>query len=303
MHLCKSPLTVPGVAFAVDCGHCRSCRLKKKSEWIMRLSHEADYWRSVGKPDILFVLLTYDREHLPEDRGLSVRDLQLFNKRLRKSLPKGVRYKYFAAGEYGRNGTLRPHYHILFFGLDMSYRDKIYKAWSKCLDDDRTFGCRLVTSAEAYGYAAGYASKKLCAGYCRSFRNIHKKKPEFHVSSLGLGRYFVDCNPHLSETGVYRHQGRERLLPRYYRKLLGVTYDVIKPWLERRRRELHEQIIKIYRLPVSKAYEIGKISADAVRIPAAIMSSMRAQRDMYLATLEDAYMRRGRKHNLPVFCC
>lgn len=60
-----------------------------------------------------FVTLTYDREHLPPNTGLQVRDFQLFCKRLRKR----NRFRFFHCGEYGPK-ELRPHYHAILFGID-----------------------------------------------------------------------------------------------------------------------------------------------------------------------------------------
>lgn len=60
-----------------------------------------------------FITLTYRDECLPPNGSLSLRDLQLFFKRLRKKLSGGVRF--LACGEYG-DTLYRPHYHALLFG-------------------------------------------------------------------------------------------------------------------------------------------------------------------------------------------
>ena len=66
-----------------------------------------------------FITLTYDDDHLPADKSLVPRHLQLFMKRLRKALNKPIRF--FACGEYG-DLNQRPHYHAIIFGH--SFPDK-----------------------------------------------------------------------------------------------------------------------------------------------------------------------------------
>ena len=129
----------------VPCGHCMGCRLDYARVWADRMVLELrdnDY-------KAIFVTLTYNNQSLPrawhvgyntlpgdsdqsylyEDEGwvaaaagapatLSVRDTQLWLKRLRKSFPDR-RIRYFLAGEYGPK-THRPHYHAIIFGLTLS---------------------------------------------------------------------------------------------------------------------------------------------------------------------------------------
>ena len=54
-----------------------------------------------------FVTLTYDEDHLPLDRSVSRREVQLFMKRLRKAISP-LRVRFFACGEYGERFG-RPH--------------------------------------------------------------------------------------------------------------------------------------------------------------------------------------------------
>ena len=101
----------------LGCGKCLACRIQKRKEWSMRLWHELAY-----HDKSVFLTLTYDNNHMPDNESLRLRDLQLFFKRLRKSLNKSNSnpIKYFACGEYGTS-TLRPHYHAIVYGP--SYRD------------------------------------------------------------------------------------------------------------------------------------------------------------------------------------
>jgi len=68
--------------------------------------------------DSCMVTLTYDDDHLPDHGSLSLEDMTLFLKRLRKR----SRFRYFYCGEYGEERK-RPHYHALLFGID--FPDKV----------------------------------------------------------------------------------------------------------------------------------------------------------------------------------
>lgn len=101
---------------SVPCGKCMVCLSAKRSEWILRLEQEFKY--SSGA---MFITLTFDRRHYPSDGSLSKRDVQLYLKRLRKSVSSRSttydRIRYFAVGEYGGK-TGRAHYHILLFNCN-----------------------------------------------------------------------------------------------------------------------------------------------------------------------------------------
>lgn len=98
----------PDDPLSLPCGQCIGCRLKYSAQWAARCFHE-----STMHEDNCFLTLTFDDEHLPE--SISVRDCQLFVKRLRKfASPEKLRYAY--CGEYGEL-FLRPHYHVLVLVL------------------------------------------------------------------------------------------------------------------------------------------------------------------------------------------
>lgn len=82
------PITIP-------CGKCIGCRLAHSRAWAVRCVHE-----STLHEHNCFLTLTFDDDHLPSDHSVHVRDVQLFLKRLRKSLGD-VKVRFFACGEYG----------------------------------------------------------------------------------------------------------------------------------------------------------------------------------------------------------
>ena len=102
----------------LPCGKCPACLANIRQEWCFRLNSEF-LACSFG----LFVTLTYDDEHLPQDLSVNKRDVQLFLKRLRKDLGNRS-FRYFITAEYGDH-TLRPHYHGLFF-FSFPFVSKIY---------------------------------------------------------------------------------------------------------------------------------------------------------------------------------
>lgn len=94
----------------LPCGQCIGCRMRRASDWELRVMHEAALW-----PRNCFVTLTYGRGELPPLGSLDHRDFQLFMKRLRVTRSGTVRF--YMCGEYGpTNG--RPHYHACLFNVD-----------------------------------------------------------------------------------------------------------------------------------------------------------------------------------------
>lgn len=104
----------------VPCGKCNFCLMSRRADWTFRISQEAKLHSYSD-----FLTFTYDDEHLPLDRSLQKRDVQLMFKSLRKAIyPSKVRY--YVVGEYGTE-TSRPHYHCILFGLDPDF--DLQKVW------------------------------------------------------------------------------------------------------------------------------------------------------------------------------
>lgn len=74
-----------------------------------------------------FITLTYDNDHLPPGATLEYSHVQKFVRATRKRLGP---FRYFVAGEYGEN-LLRPHYHMLAFGLDLPDRERANSMYSR----------------------------------------------------------------------------------------------------------------------------------------------------------------------------
>lgn len=223
-------------AFSVPCGQCMACRLSRAQDWSTRLAHEA------SRHDFnAFLTLTFADDHLPSDWSVRVRDVQLFMKRLRKSLgDKPVRF--FACGEYG-DRYLRPHYHLVLFGHDFPdktpwrrsssgfvlYRSAhLEKLWPYGLSEIGS-----VTTQSA-GYVARYVTKKQTGpAAADTYFRVHPTtgfpwsvRPEFVCMSTrpGIGSdWYQEFNADCFPSDFVIVDGQKKPIPRYYAKKLEAS--------------------------------------------------------------------------------
>jgi len=202
----------------VPCGQCRACKKKKRQEWAMRMQHELN-----SHEDSCFVTLTYEGEQY-DFGSLKKRDLQLYLKRLRKNIGER-KIRYFACGEYGEKNTLRPHYHLIIFGLSLRPEDK------NLVKDSWGLGQVDIGIAEpaSIRYVAQYINKKFVGELEEEIYKQTNRETPFKLASMGLGRDFCDKNAeqinqqlHLTSNGV------KTSIPRYYIKRLGIENVAIE---------------------------------------------------------------------------
>ena len=195
----------------VPCGTCEGCRFDKAREWADRCTVEASKHKHNW-----FVTLTYDNDNLPADNLPDKVVLINFIKRVRRKFGKGI--KFFASGEKGsRSG--RAHYHIIFFGLDLSDAIKIEEHgeeslyYSKALDVLWPFGGTVLGSVtpRSAAYVARYTDKK--AGDSVGFVHMSRRP--------GLANeYYIDNFERILTNGSYPvGQGRVASPPRYFDRL------------------------------------------------------------------------------------
>lgn len=158
------------------CGVCHPCLLKRKRLWTTRLMLE------LHKHEVSsFVTLTYDKEHLPCDLSVNVRDVQLFLKRLRSLIIPRI-LRYYAVGEYGEISK-RPHYHLALFGSVSA--DECRKCWP--------YGFVHVGSLtkQSAGYVVSYIVKYMTK---KTDVRLQGRQPEFAIMSRkpGLGAGAVE---------------------------------------------------------------------------------------------------------------
>lgn len=238
---CIKPIKL-STGVVVPCGHCMSCRVNYTLAWKLRLLYELSNWDKA-----LFLTLTYDDLHLPEDLSIHKKELSAFFKRLRSNLDydgKG-KIKFYACGEYGEKGGLvrngihagkvikRPHYHAIVFGLS-PYSDEdqqyIIDAWQHRCEDwqfDRSRGIKRAIQrvcAEDISYVTGYVQKKLSGDLGKE--EYGEKERPFALMSKGLGLEFALQNAdRLRRNGFTYLNGHKIVLPRYYRDKLNITPD------------------------------------------------------------------------------
>lgn len=247
----NSKNSLSGTPIKIPCGRCTGCKLEKARQWAVRCNHEAQMW-----PENCFITLTFDREHLPVDYSVHPRHMQLFMKKLRKSLhPKLIRF--YLGAEYG-DENLRPHYHVLLFNHD--FHDKIFYETTPRGDTLYTskilstlWGQGLATlgalTFHSAGYTARYSTKKITGPkasdfYLREHPDHHficRVRPEFSLMSRGgrdgehggigsawLAKYKSDVYP--SDSVV--SNGRLARPPRFYDQQL--TEEELRPIALRR---------------------------------------------------------------------
>jgi hypothetical protein len=236
---CTSPITLKRSndlcnELVVPCGKCLACRIAYRRMWSTRLYHEVGY-----HDDSSFVTLTYSDSHLPVNCSLRLTDLQLFFKRLRVNIKRhpdprlrNTRIKYYACGEYG-DLTLRPHYHMILFGLGFrdGHRELIQQSWPLCdwsVDSIRNESIKPVTP-ESINYVCGYIDKKLSGQDLELVYTSSGRENVFKICSQGLGeRYAIEHRNYIESQGCCSIRGRKSTIPRYYVNKLGLDRDAIK---------------------------------------------------------------------------
>ena len=193
--------------------------------------HEARYHEQTCA-----LTLTYAPKHLPKGAELEPHDIDLFLKRLRNATDGEIKYMY--CGEYGPNGTHRPHYHMLLFGRDfpdkeqVGYSEKGFPIWeSKELKKLWPLGRHTIQPLEfdTAAYVAKYTQKMNIGGKIRK-DTAKGRRPEFNRQSNQLGLAFFnefwrDMYP--SDECCVKRNGRITTMkpPRYYDK----KYEELDP--------------------------------------------------------------------------
>lgn len=200
----NSKNSLSGTPILVPCSKCIGCKLEKARQWAVRCNNEAQL-----HPENCFLTLTFAREHLPIDYSINPRHMQLFFKKLRKSIyPKKVRF--FLGAEYG-DLNYRPHYHVILFNHD--FNDKIFYErtprgdilyTSRNLSKLWPYGLATLGAVtfESAGYTARYSTKKITGPkasdfYLREHPDHHficRVRPEFGLMSRrpGIGKGWID---------------------------------------------------------------------------------------------------------------
>lgn len=215
------------------CGGCLACTTSRANVWALRALVESSLHESV-----IFATLTYRDESLPRPGGgawpegsrlsrrprqgtLREEDVDRFLERARHRFGP---FRYLLVGEYGPNGSRRPHYHALFFGLklhdvsDVVRKQRVFQR-SHELETVWGFGevLFLPSTFERVLYATQYAASKLQGKHLISdlvrFEPFEKRErvivaPPFQKQSTKPGLGF-GC---LDDESVYGQLVREGTL-------------------------------------------------------------------------------------------
>lgn len=210
---CTHPVNLSSQGnMALPCGKCIACRIARAREWSVRLLHEMDYHEKAA-----FVTLTYNEENLPKDNSLSIRELQLFWKRLRKD--SGRKLKYYASGEYGDRNN-RPHYHAIIFGVSPNEKALVEGAWCK------GFVYMGTVTYDSCRYVADYIMKKYDG---KKQKEVYgERQVPFSKISKGIGKSFaLGQAEHIKRRMGITQRGVEVGIPRYYKKLIDIDPEAL----------------------------------------------------------------------------
>lgn len=239
----------------LPCGQCIGCRLRRASDWEIRVMHEAQSWDRN-----CFVTLTYEEGSLPPYGSLRYEDVQAFLKRLRQDecryqkrlfglpkLPKHV-IRFFGCGEYGEQRE-RPHYHLCLFNMDFEDRYPWKKSSGGFVMDRsprleklwRHGHCTVQPLVrETAAYCSRYITAKVLGDEAKTAYAvtdedgvINYRVPEFSCMSLkpGIGQKWLDSySGDIFPFDKVIADGTQRSVPKFYDrkfKAAGGDFDAV----------------------------------------------------------------------------
>ena len=186
--------------FAVPCGHCDICKQAKIDSFSHRCELETQCYNHLP----FFVTLTYRDSDLHPD-GLSVRDGQLFLKRLRARLSYAGwndRFRYVLVGEYGHN-THRMHLHCLIWNLyptrDIKFyqiRQMVHDSWQHGFTYLSIVSPSYIVKGSRHGFSKPENCFKYVAKYISKDSDVPQGKNNTFICTSrrhgGIGAPFLD---------------------------------------------------------------------------------------------------------------
>lgn len=212
---CSTPNTITPpnseACIRVPCGKCIPCLGNKRNDWSYRLEQEYKSSKSA-----IFVTLTYDQKHYPNDGSLDKKHVQNYLKRLRKRDVSG-KIRYYAVGEYGSKSG-RAHYHALLFNCS---EEHARKAW--CDSKQNPIG--IVHIGKVTEASIAYCTKYILQPELATGK---LQKPFSLMSrAYGIGaKYLTDemVEWHReNEANYIQRYGQKGRLPRFYREKIWPT--------------------------------------------------------------------------------
>lgn len=220
---------------SVPCGSCRECLTQSSRSWAFRIMKEAKQ-----HDDNWFITFTYDDDHIPSNGMLDVNAISDFNKKLKVYLKrKGYKsdFRFYGVGEYGGQ-TARPHYHVIYFGLDIPDLKYVCKTQK----GDFVFDSEFIKNVWQNGFitieGVDVGSACYVARYCDKKKRLNKSQkedlrnkgivPEFSRMSNrpGIGAAYMDKAEELFVEGIFNDyiNGKSYSFPLYFTKKLKKMY-------------------------------------------------------------------------------
>lgn len=221
----------------IPCGWCLNCRVDKQNELLHRCEKELIDYKSGA-----FVTLTYDDLHIIDNlrydknkeicatlnKGDAKKYLDRLRHNIKNHLPNCIlsnhNFKYLIVGEYGGDGQIfdRPHFHILFFGLDFAYcKKEIQRAWQ-----GKGLIKVLPILQGGIAYVLKYLDKQIHGVQAQIKYDENNLERPFQNHSLGLGNslYKEQLNYIKNHNGKYHWKGKDIPCPAYYKNKF-LIYD------------------------------------------------------------------------------
>lgn len=254
---CYKPVYLKDAGFYVPCGGCINCRIARTRDWAVRCLHETG-----NHQDSVFVTLTYSDDFMPKTGSINKGDFVEWIREFRRLLyPRKI--KYFASGEYGTK-TMRPHYHAILFGVSFNdFQIKYINGKTYYSHDTWPFGHIYLgdVNYKTARYTAKYIFKKYNGDLAREVYTAHGLEVPFQLQSQGIGKqYALDNKERLKHYLYLTVNGEKVSIPRYYRKIIGITDEDYKEHLKKmelRSEAFHGKKYHIYydKVDVSIDYE------------------------------------------------
>lgn len=212
------------------CNGCLGCRMDSLQLWQSRCNSEYIKYRSA------FVTFTYDDLHIQYNDNsllptLRKKEFHKYIDNIRHKvkkmpfMPYGCikDFRFFGCGEYG-DSFARPHYHVLFFGLDFIEMQNLFiSTWKNGSIKS------LPILQGGIRYVVDYMSKSYNGELAEvEFDDTNRERP-FITTSKGLGFDFMYSHrDEISQNGTIKIGSRHVNVPIYYKNLFTkYNYDSI----------------------------------------------------------------------------
>lgn len=218
--LCKNQVVgrlKNGRLYLHPCGQCLNCRINDIRAWYVRSHFEI---KKLERPFQYFLTLTYDEEHLPDDKLCNKIDIKKFLNNLNTSF--GLSMRYYCTADYGSINN-RAHYHAIILSTKKIRQNQCERIWKK------GFVYLKKLNKENMKYTLRYTVKKrpLVEGRDKGFFRLVSKGWGDNVKDYYTGQeYFII-------------DGRKYGICPYLKLKLGIDKEPIKTYLNNESYILH----------------------------------------------------------------